>query len=64
MLLMRATGRAVPARPMTSTEAIDTSSMTRDELYELAKDMELEGRSQLTKDELAQAISDQLGAPH
>jgi hypothetical protein len=38
--------------------------MSRGELYELVKDMDIEGRSQLTKDELAQAISDQLGAPH
>jgi hypothetical protein len=38
--------------------------MNRDELYQLAKDMEIEGRSQLSKEELAQAISDQLGAPN
>jgi hypothetical protein len=36
--------------------------MTRDELYAQAQELEIEGRSDMTKDELAQAISEQTGA--
>ena len=37
--------------------------MTRDELYATAQELDIEGRSQMNKDELAQAVAEQTGAP-
>jgi hypothetical protein len=36
--------------------------VTKDELYATAQELEIEGRSQMTKDELAQAVAEQTGA--
>ena len=41
----------------TSTTSDDFSSMTKDELYKLAQDREIEGRSNMKKDELIRALS-------
>ena len=41
-----------------SSAAADGSDMTRDELYEKAKELDVEGRSSMTKDELAQAVEE------
>jgi rubrerythrin len=40
---------------------LDLSSMTKDELYTRAQELDIEGRSQMTKDELAAAVSEQTG---
>jgi hypothetical protein len=40
----------------------DGSELTRDELYTQAQELGIEGRSQMTKDELARAITEQTGA--
>jgi rubrerythrin len=58
MLMALATGGADPG----TLESADASGMTRDELYAQAQELEIEGRSDMTKDELAQAISEQTGA--
>ena len=49
--------------PAASTEqTIDLTTMSRDELYAAAQDLDIQGRSQMTKDELARAVADQRGA--
>jgi rubrerythrin len=58
MLLVLATGSAVPS----AVESADGTDMTRDELYAQAQELEIERRSTMTKDELAQAISEHTGA--
>ncbi len=62
MLFELATGAAMPP-PAEQDETIDLAAMTRDELYAAAQDLDIEGRSQMNKDELAQAVSEQQGAP-
>jgi hypothetical protein len=39
------------------TGAADGDGMTRDELYERAKELDISGRSSMSKDELAQAVA-------
>jgi rubrerythrin len=41
--------------------AVDPSQMTRDELYETAQELGIEGRSQMKKDELVKAVAAQNG---
>ncbi len=50
-------GDELEARKVT----LQTGSATRDELYEKAKEMDVEGRSDMTKDELASAVGDAEG---
>lgn len=38
------------------------TSMTRDELYAAAQELDIEGRSRMKKDELAEAVADETGA--
>ena len=52
------TGRAARERPKQTAGGIDVLGSSKDELYEHAKDLGIEGRSKMTKDELAQAILD------
>lgn len=40
-----------------SDSAIDYEEMTKDELYEMAQEREIEGRSSMNKDELIDALS-------
>jgi hypothetical protein len=40
-----------------ATTSGDFASMKKDELYELAKERKLKGRSNMTKDELIRALS-------
>ena len=48
----------IPAAP----GAPDTEGMTRDELYEKAKELDITGRSSMSKDELAEAVA--IAAPN
>jgi hypothetical protein len=41
---------------------VDYASMTRDELYEIAKEMDIPGRSSMSKDKLIDAITERSGA--
>jgi rubrerythrin len=41
---------------------IDLDSITRDELYATAQDLDIEGRSNMNKEELAEAVADEQGA--
>jgi len=52
-------GGALPAAP---DDTIDLSEMSRDELYAKARELEIEGRSQMKKDDLAAAVAEQMGA--
>ena len=64
MLLARATGSPEPAvssRRPEAEDVIDLSSQTRDELYVAAQELEIEGRSQMTKDQLARAVAERTG---
>ena len=47
---------SAPERSGGSGSSGDVSEMTRDELYEKAKELEIEGRSTMSKDELAKAV--------
>lgn len=40
------------------TSTVDLASLTRAELYELAQDRDVEGRSDMTKDELIAALKE------
>lgn len=48
-----------PADPFAPLE-----ERTREELYETARELEVEGRSQMTKEELIRGIRENLPAPH
>ena len=50
------TGTATEVR---GRAGVDLEDKTRDELYEMAKDADIEGRSSMKKDELKQALADQ-----
>jgi rubrerythrin len=58
MLMAMATGGADPR----TVELADGTELTRDELYAQAQELGVEGRSNMTKDELAQAVSEHTGA--
>ncbi len=45
----------------TPDETIDLATMTKDELYATAQELDIDGRSQMTKDELAEAVAEQTG---
>ena len=47
--------------PVSGQAATDLSSMTKEELYEQAKAADISGRSDMTKDELVEALSKQRG---
>jgi rubrerythrin len=61
MLFTLATGaaRAGSGEP---GDVLDLTSMTRDELYATAQELDIEGRSRMNKDELAEAVADETGA--
>jgi cation transport regulator ChaB len=49
-------GAAARERPRKTAGGIDVEASTRDELYERAKELRIEGRSKMTKRELAEAV--------
>lgn len=49
-------GRQAREHPKETRGGVDVMGNTRDELYERAKELGVEGRSNMTKDELAKAI--------
>jgi cation transport regulator ChaB len=50
-------GRAARERPRKTYGGVDVVGNTKDELYERAKKLGVEGRSNMTKEELAEAIA-------
>ncbi len=54
--------RAVPAPQTESGPATDYAAMTRAELYERAKELDIEGRSTMSKAELAEALGRTAGS--
>ncbi|MEA2270497.1 MAG: hypothetical protein QOC64_3107 [Solirubrobacteraceae bacterium] len=50
-------GRAARDRPKQTHGGVDVQGNSKEELYERARDLDIEGRSKMTKDELAQAIA-------
>ena len=51
-----------PAPEQTSGKVLDLTDKTRDELYELARNASIAGRSSMTKQELISALSNADGA--
>src|SRR4051812_21657012 len=50
-------GSAARERPKQTHGGVDTRGNSKEELYERAKKLDIEGRSNMTKDELADAIA-------
>jgi cation transport regulator ChaB len=50
-------GRAARDRPRSTHGGVDVRGNTKDELYERAKKLGIDGRSRMSKDELADAIA-------
>ena len=50
-------GRAARDRPRETFGGVDVVGHTRDELYERARDLDVRGRSRMTKADLARAIA-------
>jgi cation transport regulator ChaB len=50
-------GRAARDRPRKTFGGVDVVGNSKDELYERAKELDIDGRSKMTKEELAEAIS-------
>jgi cation transport regulator ChaB len=50
-------GRQARDRPRATYGGVDVEGNTKDELYERAKKLDIEGRSNMTKEELAAAIA-------
>ena len=50
-------GAAAREHPKKTYGGVDAEGNTKDELYERAKKLDIEGRSNMTKDELAEAIA-------
>ena len=50
-------GRAARERPKRTHGGVDARGNTKEELYERARDLGVRGRSDMTKDELADAIA-------
>ena len=51
------TGTPTEVRGTATTSSTDFASMTKDELYKLAQDRDIDGRSNMKKDELIRALS-------
>ena len=49
-------GRQARERPKPTAGGIDVESGTKAELYERAKELKIQGRSKMTRDELAEAV--------
>ncbi|HWP64728.1 MAG TPA: ChaB family protein [Candidatus Limnocylindria bacterium] len=49
-------GRSARERPRKTAGGIDVENTTKDELYERARELKVEGRSRMTKRELAAAV--------
>jgi cation transport regulator ChaB len=52
----RQSGRAARERPRKTAGGIDVESTTKDELYERARELKVEGRSKMGKKQLAEAV--------
>jgi cation transport regulator ChaB len=52
----RQSGRAARERPRKTAGGIDVEGSTKDELYERAKELKIQGRSKMVKRELAAAV--------
>ena len=50
-------GRAARERPRKTYGGVDVEGSTTEELYERAKELDIDGRSNMTKEELAEAIA-------
>jgi cation transport regulator ChaB len=50
-------GRAARERPRTTYGGVDVEGSTKEELYERARELDVDGRSSMTKEELAEAIA-------
>ena len=50
-------GRAARDRPRKTYGGVDVAGSTKEDLYERAKDLDIDGRSKMTKEELAEAIA-------
>jgi cation transport regulator ChaB len=50
-------GAAARERPKQTHGGVDVQGSSKEELYERAQDLDIEGRSDMTKDELADAIA-------
>jgi len=53
----RQSGRAARDRPKETYGGVDAEGNTKEDLYERAKELDIEGRSEMSKDELAKAIA-------
>jgi hypothetical protein len=56
---LRAAGLDAPAAPPAQGGADELAEATRDELYEMAKEADIPGRSSMKKDDLAEALREQ-----
>jgi rubrerythrin len=64
MLFMGVTGGVeppIPGEEVRGAASADLSSQTKDELYATAQELDIPGRSQMTKDELIRAVAEQTG---
>lgn len=52
----RQSGRAARERPRKTAGGIDVESTTKDELYERARELKVEGRSRMDEKQLAEAV--------
>ena len=50
-------GKAARDRPRKTYGGVDVEGSTKEELYERAKELDIDGRSNMTKEELAEAIA-------
>jgi cation transport regulator ChaB len=50
-------GRAARERPRKTYGGVDVAGSSKEELYERAKNLDIDGRSKMTKEELAEAIA-------
>jgi cation transport regulator ChaB len=50
-------GREARDRPSKTYGGVDVQGSTKEELYERAKDLDIDGRSNMSKEELAEAIA-------
>jgi hypothetical protein len=59
LLYEQMTGRPMPEAVDDEGEVRSTGTLTREELYATAQELDIPGRSSMTKDELAAAIEEQ-----